>query len=1049
MPLLPDHRLRTTTIGSYFVLLAVLVVGTVGYLQWAWQAQLRDAQHQLADTAILTQVAVQSHLSQYAQALDFLCAQIQADDLTAHPTQATALMQRLRQVNPAFAVLNLVSSSGHILATTSPVQAPAGAAIRTPHLPEILAALRQRPNQVGLFHPVEGHLAQDLVLPIGRWVATPQGEQFAVFGSLRLSDENALYRSLIPRRGLARHLQLGVQDDAGYLFGRWPLANGLDPKTFFTQTRGGAIHQALLAQRHAREGWIRGALNADATGKPYLGAFHRLQGFPLAAFAVSPLSDVRSAWWDQVRMPLLAALAAGLLLTVLFALSLRAQRAWARQASALVRAAEFSAKDNAEQAAHLSEATQKFIRILNELPGGVIVFDAQGRVQYCSGGFARMMGIETHPKDLIGRSWRDIWRAIEPLHVGGADALTQIKILFHEHRDVVDEVWLVDGRILLRHYHPLVDNHQQSLGAMWVLQDITTQKRQEDEIRRLSNQDALTGLPNRRMFEVKLQELLARPDRPAALGLIDLDDFKAINDTLGHGAGDAVLREVGTRLASVLRLSLPSSVQRAADVLARIGGDEFAVLLNGIHSEKSLRHIAQRFLRVMQDPVRVDGQSLTVRLSMGIAMRQTGDDPATLLRQADIALYAAKQAGRHQVRFFEPSMLIDVESRQAWIAALEEALSDDRLELDVQPKLTVRPGQACAIASAEALLRLRDAQGRVHAAGAFEQVLDDPRIAGRIGRWVLQEALRWLSIWRAQGHALHLAVNVSPNHFLGTGFLRDLQTALESYSDLPHDALILELTERGTALETQRVRRRIDDCRALGVQISLDDFGTGNASLVHLQDLAISTVKIDRRFVGNVLENARDLSITYGIVRTARMLGLEVVAEGVETPELAQILVAMGCPRLQGYAIARPMPAADVLQWLQTWTERLPWVAELRGVPVLDTEGAEALVSADTVLRKLLQGNLDEEERQRLTAPDAHLRCTLGRWCTRRAEQWGHRPGFVRLLQEHQALHDAARQWFDAEEDDRQAQEEHLRRLSAVVRGAFWEVALQADPTSG
>lgn len=1048
MPFVVDHRLRRLTVVAYSAILAALVVGTGAYLWAAWHHQQRAVQRQLSDTARLTQVAVQAHLAQYAQALDFLAAQIQADDLTAHPAQATALMQRLQQTLPGFAVLNLVSPSGRVLATTSTRQTRPGAQAPLPHVSHILSALRQHPNQVGLFHPVEGVLAQALVLPIGRTVTAPRGERFAVFGSLRLSEENALYRSLIPHTGLARDLQLGVQDDAGYLFGRWPLANGIDPKTFFTQPRGGAIHQALQAQRRATEGLIRGALNADVSGRPYIGAFHRLQGFPLAAFAVLPLADVQAAWWEQVRMPLLAAGAAGLSLIALFVLSLSAQRRWARKAGSLLRAAEFSATESARQAALLRESTERFINILNELPGGVIVFDAQGQVQYCSAGFVRMMGLHTHPRELIGQSWRAIWQAIAPLHVGGPEALRQIELLFQEHRDTVDEVWLTDGRIVLRHYQPLRDKHQHALGAMWVLQDITTQKRQEEEIRRLAEYDALTGLPNRRAFEARMSELLARPDRAVTLGLIDLDDFKAINDHLGHGAGDAVLRDIATRLASVLRLSLLSKTQRGGDFLARVGGDEFAVLLDGMQSDASLQRSAQRLLRVTQTPVLVEGQPLTVHLSIGLARRQPGQDAMTLLRQADIALYAAKNAGRHRARVFDPAMLLAVETRQAWIAALEEALQEDRLELYVQPILTVRPGQPCAVESAEALLRLRDSHGNVHAAGAFEQVLDDARIAGRIGRWVLQEALRWLSLWQAQGQRLRLAVNLSPHHFLAPDFVGQLQQALEAHPGLPRQALVLELTERGTALDGGRVRQRIEACRAMGVQVSLDDFGTGNASLVHLQDLAVSSLKVDRRFVSDLMNDARDLSITYGLVRTARMIGLQVVAEGVQTPALAQILVAMGCLRLQGYAIARPMPAADLAAWLQTWPERLPWAAALGNSQAIAADGVEAIVSLDAFSR-MLQGDADPAFRQQQLAPDAHLRCTLGRWCQQHAGVWGHRPAFRRLLQEHQALHDLARQWLGATHADRSALEDQMRVLNTTVRGAFWEVTLQEAGIAG
>lgn len=623
-------------------------------------------------------------------------------------------------------------------------------------------------------------------------------------------------------------------------------------------------------------------------------------------------------------------------------------------------------------------------------------------------------------------------------------------MLFHENRPAVDEVWLTDGRVMLRHYNPLLDAQGHAHGAMWTIQDISEQKRQEDEIRQLAECDPLTGLPNRRAFESLLGATLHNNRSGLALGLVDLDDFKSINDRLGHAAGDTLLREVGVRLGAVLRLSERSFQQRGVDFLARIGGDEFAILLHHGQDAARMRRVASRIMKAMQAPFVIDGQPLSVRLSLGFAVREGVEDAQTLMRQADMALYAAKAAGRSQARVFNPAMQAAMDQREAWVAAIELALQELRLELHVQPILSMRgggPNPSCAVTQAEALLRLRDAQGQVHAAGAFEFVLDDARITARVGRWVLEEAAGWIQRWKAEGLGLSLAVNISPRHFLSVRFVEDVRQVLQRHPDLAPQALVLELTERGTSLDSETVRARIEVCRQLGVQVSLDDFGTGNASLTHLQDLAVSTLKIDRRFISDLLQDAKDLSITYGMVRTAQMMGIRVVAEGVETPEQARVLVAMGCTHLQGYGVARPMPATAFSAWLRQWPQVLPWTADLGRAGILGPDGIEAIVSLGTDLRLLLAGGLDEAARDLLLAPDAHLRCALGLWCQRHGGRFDHSPGFLRLTQQHVELHARTRQWIE-EVNEREELEPQLQAQSESLRHMFWDLTLRSQATA-
>jgi EAL domain-containing protein (putative c-di-GMP-specific phosphodiesterase class I) len=426
-------------------------------------------------------------------------------------------------------------------------------------------------------------------------------------------------------------------------------------------------------------------------------------------------------------------------------------------------------------------------------------------------------------------------------------------------------------------------------------------------------------------------------------------------------------------------------------------------------------------------------------------------DAQTLLREADMALYAAKAAGRNQAKVFNAAMLAAMEAREGWVMAVLQALRNGRLELYVQPILRVHTDgrdDACSVSAAEVLLRLRGEHGRLHAAGEFEAVLDDGRVARPVGRWVLEQATHWLERWKAEGNDLSLAVNISPRHFLGPHFPGDLREVLQAHPDLPTQALVLEVTERGVALDTAATSARIEACRALGVQVSLDDFGTGNASLIHLQSLATSTIKIDRGFVQDILHDARDLSITFGILRMAQLMGAQAVAEGVETPRIAQVLVAMGCVHLQGWAVARPMSAARLGAWLRNWPQQLQWAAHLGKPGSLGADGIEAIVSLGTTLRMLLTGGLDNAMRSQLLAPSAHLNCcALGRWCQQHSGQWGRNPGFLRLTQQHLELHARIREWI-LFADQRTALEPELQALGATLRQEFWDLNLSKQAQS-
>lgn len=562
-------------------------------------------------------------------------------------------------------------------------------------------------------------------------------------------------------------------------------------------------------------------------------------------------------------------------------------------------------------------------------------------------------------------------------------------------------------------------------------------------LKRVAHIDELTSLANRRALLAHLDRRLGNLGANSlVVGLIDLDHFKLVNDRLGQTRGDMVLIEVGKRLSRALR---------GGDLLARLGGDQFAFVLRDCPSDHHLHALATRLMHSLNEPVMAHGQTIRVGLSLGLVVHHQGVDPIDadgLLARADTATRASKANGRGQYRLFTPEMDAQIREREALLAWVQTALRDKKLELHYQPILTVEPGKADGeprIEEVEALLRLRDARG-LHVAGSFETVLDDPQLALPLGRFVLDAATAQLEAWHTKGIQLRMGVNISPRHFLHPQFLHDLRGALERHPACPPDALTLELTEHGSELDGQLARFVVSACGRLGVRVSLDDFGTGSASLTHLQQLEVAVVKIDRRFTRNLFGDGADLGITYGILRTAQMMGLDTVAEGVSTPHLALALASMGCRKLQGFAIARALPACELEVWLLRWGQIVPWASVLIDQKPISSDALRAMVHHGSLMARVERGVLDAEERVQFSHPEAHLRGVLGRWCASRASVYGHDPGFVKLMEDLEEFHAQLRNLATEHDSDTSSHTPQLKMLSKAVRHQFWNLLLRPLP---
>jgi diguanylate cyclase (GGDEF)-like protein len=406
----------------------------------------------------------------------------------------------------------------------------------------------------------------------------------------------------------------------------------------------------------------------------------------------------------------------------------------------------------------------------------------------------------------------------------------------------------------------------------------------------------LTGLPNRGLIMDRIDQLLVRNRRNRTVGAalyVDLDDFKNVNDSLGHAAGDQLLVAVATRMASTLR---------GADSIGRMGGDEFVVLIDGSDPEVAPEQVAERLLHAMRQPFELDGSSLHVNASIGIAV---GDRtaPGDLLRDADIALYQAKAGGKNRFTFFHPEMESDISRRIMLEFDLRSALSAEQFYLVYQPIYNLND---LTLVGVEALLRWQHPVEGLVVPDEFIPILEQTGLIHEVGAWVLNRACAQMAVWHGRGDSLKMSVNVSGRQLDDDKIVDNVREAL-LVSELVASALIIEVTETALMRDTASAMRRLQAVRDLGVSISVDDFGTGYSSLTYLQQFPVDCIKIDRSFVSAMGSSPEALALIRTFVQLGRDLGLNTLAEGVETTEQLDLLRADHVNEAQGYLFARPL----------------------------------------------------------------------------------------------------------------------------------------------
>ena len=575
---------------------------------------------------------------------------------------------------------------------------------------------------------------------------------------------------------------------------------------------------------------------------------------------------------------------------------------------------ELKAKAYAEKMAVKAYADN----IVKSVPSGLVVVSRDLNVFTVNPSFNKMFS--TRSEDVTGRHIEDILPFAD-LKEAINDALAS----GNESHDLVLESSSEGNRffrISISRIKPAEDTAESQV--LLVIEDITERKRSEEKIIQLANYDNLTGLPNRRLLMNFINQtitLVGRRALYAAVLFIDLDRFKLINDTLGHSAGDELLKEVAERLKKCVRLS---------DIVGRLGGDEFIALLPDIEQFEDVIIICKRIYSIFEIPVKLGDHEVSVMTSIGISIYPTdGDDGDTLLRKADVAMYRAKSDGKSCYRFYSESMSHQGSDRLRLENRLRRAVDRGEMYINYQPQVDINTGKICG---AEALLRWHDGEHGMISPKEFIPVAEESGLIIPIGEWILRTACTHAKSWQDKGlNCVKLSVNISLRQFIQKDFAHMVGRILKE-TGLDANYLELELTESVVMDNAEAVVKILGELKETGVRLAIDDFGTGYSSLIYLKLMPIDIIKIDQSFVRDMAVNVNDAAICDAIIRLAKSLNLEVIAEGVETMEQIELLKRLDCCNIQGYVVSKPLKAEDFEVFLgKDWlfTAVPPFIARL------------------------------------------------------------------------------------------------------------------------
>jgi diguanylate cyclase (GGDEF)-like protein len=631
-------------------------------------------------------------------------------------------------------------------------------------------------------------------------------------------------------------------------------------------------------------------LHSAVDGQDRLGSVRTLTDFPIVIVASTTISVALADWRDQTRLLIAVA---GLLVLVIVVMLVLIVRQLSRQH-------ELSKRSLALERDRLDIA-------VNNMTQSLLLFDSSDRLIVCNRRYIEMFGLSP---DIVkmGCSFRDLIAHRKECGSFAGDVDVYCSSVLRNVRQAKAAIRVVenpDGRSIQIVHQPLADG-----GWLTTLEDITERRRAEQQVTHLAHYDALTELPNRVLFRDQLEHEIKNvlPGQQLAVLYLDIDEFKSVNDSLGHRIGDELLKSVAVSLRGCVK---------AKDVVARLGGDEFAIIQTEVEASADIIDLVARIYRAIREPYECLGHQVTTDASIGIAFAPKNDtDLDQILQNADLAMYDAKAAGRRTYRFFEPEMDERVKARGILEMDLRQAIIDGGFEVYYQPIVDLQSNQ---ISGCEALLRWHHPRRGMISPAEFIPVAEQTGLINQLGEWVLTTACAEAARWP---NNIRLAVNVSPVQFRNDTLVLKVVAALAA-SGLSAGRLELEITEAVLICDDEAALAILHQLRTLGVRIALDDFGTGYSSLSYLQRFPFDKIKIDRSFVTGIAEPGGSSSIIQAVMVIAAARNMTTTAEGVETEQQKALLRALGCTEMQGYLFSPAKVAASVRQliWAGTFSE--------------------------------------------------------------------------------------------------------------------------------
>jgi len=687
-------------------------------------------------------------------------------------------------------------------------------------------------------------------------------------GMIARGVEPARFEAFFASLSLGPDAVISMFHKDGTMIARYPHVESMIGRNF----KHGPLFRGVLKFTNHGSLMVR----SPVTGVQQVGSIRKLDNFPIVMIATKTVDAALADWHEQTRGLVLIALAASIAVTLIVLFIVR----------------RVISQHNAAQRRLMLEK-RRLDTAVNNLKQGLLLFDANHRLVIFNRRYVEMFGL---PNGSIkaGCSLRQIMalRKKHGMFAGDVDEYC-VKVLKLVSSSGSLTTNIPDGRVI----HTAL---QSISGGGWVstLEDITERQRAEDRIAHMARYDALTDLPNRSMFRDHLETMLKREENLAVL-TIDIDEFKQVNDTLGHFIGDELLVAIASRLGDCMEPD---------DLVARLGGDEFAIVRHGIRERSDLISLIERVHTAIRVPYECAGHHLNADASIGIAMSPCdGSELEGLLRNADLALYAAKGSGRRTYRFFEPEMKVRAQKRHDMEMEIRNALFHQEFEVHYQPFIDVKTRK---VLGCEALVRWRHPRHGLVSPADFIPIAEETGLIDQLGSWVLKTACHAAANWPDD---IRLAVNVSPVQFKGHTLALNVASALGS-SGLPANRLELEITEAVLIRDDEEALSILHELRGLGVRIALDDFGTGYSSLRYLQLFPFDKIKIDRCFINNITEPEGASHIVKAVVDIAAARNMKTTAEGVETADQLAALNELGCDQMQGYFFSPPVAEGKLTQ---------------------------------------------------------------------------------------------------------------------------------------